>query len=134
MNDTLGSAGGQGAFVTVGTSFESTPDFGKTWRQFSPRKFDPVVRTHHMRVVYGDYDGGRFLVMGDGPKVFQSTDLGKTWTLSPMNGWGEWTEGLRKGMAYGNGAFVMKADCYSRNSPLGNVFAVWFVFETSMEP
>ncbi len=107
MNDTLGAAGGKGAFVTVGTSFETTPDFGVSWHQFSPRKFEPAVKTHHMRAVYGDYEGGRFLVMGDGPKIFYSSDLGISWTLSPMKGWGEWTEGQRKGMAYGNGAFVI---------------------------
>ena len=60
MNNTLGAAGGKGAFVTVGTQFESTPDFGVTWHNFSPRQFDPPVRTHHMKAVYGDYDGGPF--------------------------------------------------------------------------
>jgi hypothetical protein len=45
--------------------------------------------------------------MGDGPKIFYSKDLGKTWTLSSMKGWGDWEEGLRKGMAYGNGVFMI---------------------------
>lgn len=107
MNDTFDGAGGNGAFVGVGTSMESTTDFGKTWNRATTRDFDPRPKTHHMRVIFADYKGGRFMVVGDGPNLFYSDDLGKTWTHSKMIGLGDYVQGLGRSLAYNQGVFLL---------------------------
>lgn len=107
MNDTLSGAGGNGAFVGVGTAMESTPDFGITWKQVTMRDFDPRPRTHHMRVIFADYKGGRFMAIGDGPNIFYSDDLGKTWAHSGMQGLDDYVQGLGRSLAYGNRVFLL---------------------------
>ncbi len=110
MGDSMGIAGGNGVIVNAGTSIEATQDFGKSWIPYNVRKETGLgFGFHHMGVIFGDYDGGRFFAWdGAGENVVYSKDLGKTWAFcSQKNGWVEGEKGLYAGMAYGNGVFLM---------------------------
>ena len=80
------AAAGQDAFVAGGTTLTCSQDLGLTWNSFEPGKqANPPAKTHHLKPAYGDYDGGRFVVVGDGPVAFYSKDFGKTWQTGDIS-------------------------------------------------
>lgn len=81
-----------------------SPDFGKTWEKYPYHEEFKGVKTHHLRGASGDYQGGRLVLIGDGPTGFFSTDQGESWQLSdtskaPRAGYGS-------RIVYGNGVFA----------------------------
>ena len=77
----------QGVLLQVATpwSMKVSRDLGNTW---APIALAPEVlkglKTHHMKSAYGSYQGGRMVILGDGPTGFYSKDLGKTWSPSAV--------------------------------------------------
>lgn len=99
-----------GVLVTSGTSISTSHDEGRTWKQFHPRTLG--VRTHHMKPCYGDYDGGRLVVAGDGPVVFYSKDKGLNWHKGDITGGYTQKKGrffVAGNMVYGNGIFLINS-------------------------
>jgi len=65
-----------------------------------------------MKAAYGDYDGGRIVVAGDGPMVVYSTDQGKTWTPGDINCGYTQNNGrffVAGNIVYGNGVFLINS-------------------------
>jgi len=93
MPTAMSVAGGNGVFVFTGyMNATATPDFGKTWSEFSFYTFkkqhpDRNLVTHHVKTTWLGDESGRFLaVANDRAKenanfgnLFASDDLGKTW-------------------------------------------------------
>lgn len=87
-------AAGDGVVVFgEGNTIRRSADDGKTWTEVRlPGGFD------HMRLAYGDYQGGRFVVGGRDKQHAYSTNAGRAW----MNGQG----GGGHRPVYGGGVFV----------------------------
>ena len=112
MDDAWGGAAGNETIMAVGTGFQITPDFGKSWDKVSPSRFEPPVASHHQKAVFGDFDGGRFVVVGDAPFAFVSRDNGRNWTTSRIkpDPPADAPRGLSRDLAYGNGIFLVADD------------------------
>ncbi len=73
-------------------------------------------KTHHMICGYGDYEGGRFVVVGDNHHVFTSDDRGASWKHARMldeEGRGQ------DALAYGNGMFLCSFETHVARSTDG---------------
>ena len=68
-----GPAGGMRAYVIGGMTINTSQDLGATWKRYRGEK-----RTHHIKAAFGDYNGGRFVVIGDRGVVLYSKDLGRS--------------------------------------------------------
>jgi hypothetical protein len=107
----LGAAAAPGILVTSGSgSVSVSRDLGETWDVLMMRSLD--IRTHHMKCAYGDYDGGRIVVAGDGPMVVYSKDQGTTWAAGDISvGYTE-NKGrffVAGNMVFGNGVFLINS-------------------------
>ncbi len=107
----LGVAAGPKMLVSAGSgSVSVSQDLGKTWNVLKMRSLD--IRTHHMKAAYGDYDGGRIVVAGDGPMVVYSKDKGKTWRAGDIAGAYTQNNGrffVAGNIVYGNGVFLINS-------------------------
>ena len=114
MEDAFGGAAGNGTIMAVGGGFQITRDFGKTWERFTTTQLDPPIRSAHLKALFCNDDGdegGRFVVVGDGPQAFISRDNAKTWTVSRMKPDAATDKrGLYRDMAYGNGILLVADD------------------------
>lgn len=87
LRNTMGLLGVRGAFVMP---LQATPDFGKTWHEASQYGFTDgqgnrvKVDVAHASLAYGDYHGGRVIVVADSGPSLYSDDRGATWT--PLSG------------------------------------------------
>ena len=86
-------------------------------------------KTHHMIAGYGDYEGGRFIIIGDNQHVFYSADNCQTWSHSRIP---EEAGGGQEVIAYGNGIFVcsFKDGRIARSADGG---ATWTVHESGLK-
>tara|TARA_R110002096_G_scaffold59069_4_gene148319 strand:- start:2086 stop:3183 length:1098 start_codon:yes stop_codon:yes gene_type:complete len=109
LGSVWGATGGQGIFLTSadmwrGMTSASSKDGFATW---TPHKVQKLMgeggKTHHMIAGYGDYEGGRFLVIGDNQHVFYSEDGCLTWKHSRIPAE---AGGGQEVLVYGNGVFV----------------------------
>jgi photosystem II stability/assembly factor-like uncharacterized protein len=113
MPDATGAAGGGGAVVagaTVWSGIYSSQDLGASFTRYRINHLLEKGRgTHHMRAAWGDYDGGRFVVVGDnGPLVFYSKDRGTTWAVSDMKGVApQENPGYGASLVFGNDVFLL---------------------------
>lgn len=90
-------------------SMRISRDLGNTWVPITlPPEVLKGLKTHHMKAAYGDYEGGRMIILGDGLTGFYSKDLGKTW--SPSVNEGAPTPYYRSRIVFGNGVFVYGAN------------------------
>jgi len=115
MKTTMHFIGVDGSFLMP---LEATPDFGKTWYQYSAYGFRDAnnerikVNLAHPSLACGEHNGKkRTIAIGDlGPAVY-SDDLGKTWV--PMNvkaePWGE-ERGAKGIIAKGNMFLILKGN------------------------
>ncbi len=107
----LGVAAAPGILLSAGSNSVSVSENrGRTWRVLKMRSLD--IRTHHMKVAYGDYQGGRIVVAGDGPMVVVSKDKGKTWITGEISNGYTQNNGrlfVAGNIVYGNGVFVINS-------------------------
>lgn len=104
LPDSCGGAVGNGRIVLASTPWGGinvSPDLGRTWEKQWPFS---GVKTHHLKAAYGDYEGGRFVLVGDGPHFFYSQDGGETWKKSESTDLPQAGYGCRP--IYGNGVFI----------------------------
>lgn len=109
LGSVWGATAGRGIFLTSadpwrGMTSSSAKDGFATW---TPHKVRQLLgedgKTHHLISGFGDYEGGRFIVIGDNRHVFYSEDLCQTWKYSRIP---EEAGERQDVVVFGNGVFV----------------------------
>lgn len=106
----------------------STSGAMSEWNNHSVKLLLNGGRTHHMICGFGDYKGGRFVVVGDNGHVFYSADSCRTWKHSRIPG------AVEKGqevIVYGNGVFLCSYKDHVARSADGG--ATWTLHETGLK-
>ena len=107
LGSVWGATAGQGKFLTSADMWRgmtSSGDGFATWNAHKVREFlGQGGKTHHMICGYGDYEGGRFIVVGDNQHVFYSKDGCQTWKHSRIP---KEAGGGQEVVVYGNGVFL----------------------------
>lgn len=115
------AAGGQGIFLTSADQWRgmtSSSGAFSEWQVHSVKDLLAGGKTHHMICGYGDYQGGRFIVVGDNQHVFYSEDQCRTWKHSRIPseaGTGQ------EVVAFGNGVFLVSFKDHVARSADGGV-------------
>jgi hypothetical protein len=106
LGSVWGAAGGAGVFLTSADQWRgmtSSRGVFAGWENHSVKDLLEGGMTHHMICGFGDYEGGRFVVVGDGQHVFYSDDLFRKWKNTRI------PEAAGKGqeaIVFGNGVFL----------------------------
>ena len=85
LGSVCGAAGGQGVLLTSADQWRGMTSATGTfsdWTQHSITELLDGEKTHHMISAFGDYQGGRFVIVGDNQHVFYSDDRCQTWNHS----------------------------------------------------
>lgn len=120
LPDSTQGTAARGVLLQVATpwSMKISQDLGNTWTPIAlPPDALKGVKTHHMKSAFGDYQGGRLVILGDGPTGFFSKDLGKTWSRSTADG--APTPYYRSRILYGNGVFAYGANVDKKEVSVG---------------
>ena len=107
LGSVWGAAGGNGVLLTSADQWRGVTSSGETFSEWNAHKVMPLLdggKTHHMISGFGDYDGGRFVVVGDNQHVFYSDDNCRTWKHSRIP---EAAGGSQEVVAFGNGVFLV---------------------------
>lgn len=123
---------GNGRFLTSADQWRGVMFATRPYDEWTPVSVkEPLAggKTHHMICGFGDYDGGRFVVVGDNHHVFYSDDC-RSWRHSTIpaeagkNGKGQ------EAVAYANGVFVCSYSNGVARSDDGGV--TWTFHETGL--
>ena len=76
----------------------------KEWTKHSVSELLAGGKTHHMICGFGDYQGGRFVVVGDNGHVFFSDPKGQVWQHSRIS---DATDRGQEAVVFGNGVFLV---------------------------
>ncbi|MDF1755765.1 MAG: sialidase family protein [Verrucomicrobiales bacterium] len=109
LGSVWGATGGQGKFLTSADMWRGMTSSGDGFASWQAHKVGPLLadgeKTHHMICGYGDYKGGRFIVIGDNQHVFYSEDGCESWKHSRIP---EEAGGGQEVVVYGNGVFLCR--------------------------
>ncbi|MEM7602351.1 MAG: hypothetical protein AAF357_13160 [Verrucomicrobiota bacterium] len=114
-----GATGGKGIMLTSADQWRgmtSSSNLFSEWNSHSVKDFLDGGKTHHMISGFGNFEGGRFIIVGDNQHVFYSDDLCKTWKHSRI------PEEAGKGqqvIVFGNGIFLCKFESHVARSEDG---------------
>lgn len=106
LGSVWGAAGGNGTMLTSADQWRGMTSSTKAfsdWHAHSVKSLLDGGQTHHMICGFGDYHGGRFIVVGDNQHVFYSADNCQTWEHSRI------PDAVGNGqevITYGNGVFL----------------------------
>lgn len=106
LGSVWGAAAGNGIMLTSADQWRGVTSSGKTFTDWNAHKVMPLLdggKTHHMISGFGDFEGGRFIVVGDNQHVFYSIDNCQSWKHSRI------PEAVGNGqevIAFGNGVFL----------------------------
>lgn len=107
LGSVWGAAGGNGVMLTSADQWRglmSSSQLHSKWQKHSLAELLQGGKTHHIICGFGDYQGGRFIAIGDNRHVFVSDDLCKSWQHRKI------PEGVgdrgQQAMAFGNNIFV----------------------------
>ena len=106
LGSVWGATGGQGVFLTSADQWRGMTSAGGDFSEWTAHSVKDLLdggKTHHMICGYGDYEGGRFLVIGDNRHVFFSDDQCQSWKHSRIP---EEAGSGQDVIAYGNGVFL----------------------------
>ena len=107
LGSVWGATGGQGIFLTSADQWRGMTSSGDGFGNWNVHKVQNLLgkggKTHHMICGYGDYQGGRFIVIGDNQHVFFSGDGCRTWNHSRIPAE---AGGGQEVIAFGNGVFL----------------------------
>ena len=109
LGSVWGAAGGNGIMLTSADQWRGMTSNEANFQTWNTHKVKPLLgdgKTHHMMCAFGDYGGGRFVVVGDNHHVFYSEDDCKTWKHSRIP---DVVGERHQAIAYANGVFVV---CY----------------------
>ncbi len=107
LGSVWGATAGNGVMLTSADQWRGMTSCDKTFSNWTAHKAAPLLdggKTHHMICGFGDYQGGRFIVVGDNQHVFHSGDNCKTWKHSRIPA--EAGAG-QEVVAFGNGVFLV---------------------------
>ncbi|WP_166824434.1 beta propeller repeat protein [Thalassoroseus pseudoceratinae] len=107
LGSVWGAAGGNGVFLTSADQWRGVTSSGPAFSDWTAHKIKPLLdgrKTHHMISGFGDYKGGRFVVVGDNHHVFYSDDNCQTWSHSRIP---EDAGKSQDVIAFGNGVFLV---------------------------
>jgi hypothetical protein len=131
LGSVWGAAGGNGVLLTSADQWRGVTSAGQTFDDWKAHKVMPLLdggKTHHMISGFGDYRGGRFVVVGDNQHVFYSDNNCQSWKHSRM------PEAVGKGqeaIAYGNGVFLCSFKQHVARSADGG--ATWTIHEHGLK-
>ncbi len=101
------AAAGKGVMITSADQWRGIQIAEKPFQKWRKQPLKDLLdggKTHHIICGFGDFEGGRFIAIGDNRHVFYSEDLGKNWLHShipePAPDKGQNT------IAFGNGVFM----------------------------
>ena len=107
LGSVWGATGGKGVMLTGEDQWRGITSSSNThasWNKHSLKELLQGGKTHHIICGFGDYEGGRFLAIGDNRQVFRSEDLCRSWKHSRI------PEGVgdrgQQAIAFGNNIFV----------------------------
>ena len=106
LDSVWGAAGGNGIMLTSADQWRGMTSSGETfsdWKAHSVKSLLDGGGTHHMICGFGDFKGGRFIVVGDNQHVFYSDDNCRTWKHSRIP---EEAGAGQEVIVYGNGVFL----------------------------
>ncbi len=106
LGSVWGAAAGNGIMLTSADQWRGVTSSGKTISDWNAHKVMPLLdggKTHHMISGFGDYKGGRFIVVGDNQHVFYSEDNCQSWKHSRIP---EAAGDGQEVIAFGNGVFL----------------------------
>ncbi|MCA9085188.1 MAG: hypothetical protein KDA81_14085 [Planctomycetaceae bacterium] len=101
------AAAGNGVLLTSADQWRGLTTSRKghsVWQQHSLKDLLEGGKTHHIICTFGDFDGGRFLAVGDNGHVFFSDAIGENWRHSRIVGV---PERGQDEVVFGNGIFVV---------------------------
>jgi photosystem II stability/assembly factor-like uncharacterized protein len=121
------ATGGNGIFLTSADQWRgmtSSKAAASEWKNHSVKPLLAGGKTHHMISAFGNYDGGRFIVVGDNRHVFYSDDNCQTWKHSTIP---DTARDKQDVAAFGNGVFLVSYPKHVARSADGG--ATWTVHE-----
>lgn len=106
LGSVWGAAAGNGIMLTSADQWRgmsTSDDTLSSWNTHSVKALLDGGKTHHMISGFGNYDGGRFIVVGDNHHVFYSEDNCQSWkhSLIPAS-----VGDQQSVIAFGNGVFL----------------------------
>lgn len=125
------AAAGNGIVVTSADQWRGITVSGEgfsDWHNVSVKSMLNGGKTHHMISGFGNYQGGRFLVVGDNHHVFFTDDNCRSWKHSTIP---EAAGGGQDAIAYGNGVFLISYKHHVARSADGG--ASWTLHETGLK-
>ncbi len=131
LGSVWGAAGGNGILLTSADQWRgmtSSEESLTGWNSHSVHSLLDGGKTHHMISGFGDYEGGRFLVVGDNHHVFYSDDNCQTWKHSQIP---EEVGTGQEVIAFGNDIFLCSyKDHVARSADGGET---WTLHETGLK-
>ena len=106
LNSVWDAAGGDGVILTSADQWRGMMTSEKgflDWEAHSVKEFLDGGKTQHMICAHGDFDGGRFVIIGDFGHVFVSENGGRSWKHFRLP---EEAGPKQDALAFGNGVFV----------------------------
>lgn len=131
LGSVWGAAGGNGVLLTSADQWRGVTGSGDAFSEWTAHKVMPLLdggKTHHMISGFGDYQGGRFVVVGDNQHVFYSDDNCQTWTHSRIP---KAAGGSQDAVVFGNGVFLVSFKEHVARSADGG--ATWTLHEHGLK-
>lgn len=131
LGSVWGATGGNGIMLTSADQWRGVTSSGttfSTWNKHTVKDLLNGGRTHHMISGFGDYQGGRFIVIGDNHHVFYSDDQCRTWKHSRIP---EVAGNRQDVIAFGNGVFLCSYKDHVARSADGGV--TWTLHEHGLK-
>ena len=131
LGSVWGAAGGNGILLTSADQWRGMTSSDKTASNWTAHSLQTLLNggeTHHMISGFGNYEGGRFIVVGDNQHVFHSDDNCQTWKHSLIPGAPE--KGQEE-IAYGNNIFLCSFKDHVARSADGG--ATWTLHEHGLK-
>ncbi|MFK7819499.1 MAG: hypothetical protein AB8G99_12340 [Planctomycetaceae bacterium] len=122
---------GNKIFLTSSDQWRGVTSSNETVSDFQSHNIKPVLgdgKTHHMISGFGNYTGGRFVVVGDNRHVFYSDDNCQTWKHSRIP---ESAGQKQDVVTFGNGVFLVSYPNHVARSADGGV--TWTVHEHGLK-
>lgn len=131
LGSVWGATGGNGVFLTSADQWRGMTSASGSfdhWNSHNVKSLLDGGKTHHMISGFGNYEGGRFVVVGDNQHVFYSDDNCQTWKHSRIpDSAGPGQEEI----VFGNGVFLVSyKDHVARSADGGQT---WTLHETGLK-
>ena len=131
LGSVWGAAAGNGVFLTSADQWRGMTTSNSPFTEWKSHKLKELLnggKTHHMISGFGDYSGGRFVIVGDNRHVFFSDKTAQEWKHSLIpEGVGERQDSI----VFGNGVFLVNYRSKVARSTDGG--QTWAIHETGLD-